>query len=897
VLSVKNADGSLDPILCNRCGRGHYFDTDRRAKGRRAMIYQCSYCGNEFVPPLQPKAKAAAPVPAQAPESVPVGPGEAPKEPWPPRKTDYVPKKGYEPTEFGNLEIVARLVDKDGKYVEIKGKRLACHANIIMIDPDYNKVDPSNYPEIVGHVTPILVRYPTGKYTFRLVGEYNSPHYGLLRADTPATRTIKKDKKTTIELKFPVPPAGGADGGGGATAYGGKGGEGGKGGDATAFGGRGGDANVNVDVFGEKGRLCPTCGRIFGREMHTLTQLEEGKGTYYCDHCGGEFIETPRGMVPLHPVVNVERAPVELCPDCNHRVKIETFKTPQQGVIYRLKCENPRCHGKAVVNPGGRKIFKPWFMDLSERDYEHWKEVRKVRKLEQLEVLKNLPPLSNPRLQGRREREIKRMEDNIKRHSFTDAYVNRLGISEDALRNSGFDKDEHKMFSDEDLKDFRDGLGKKVKKEDMFLTEEQRAEKASEDLLKSKRFAPSRMINRLYENTQKTAFSIALALVGIVIGALFGMPFLLGFLFWAMRNLLPTPKPLKLVDDWEGNKFGSLFARGEDFNNRYSTGIAATKSLLKILMLISFGYGFFATELPFRGMLLLLFCFTAYFSLPGEFSTEESYKFVEGLFRPIVAIFLAFGVFSAIFQSAELAWLTLAFFAMIPVVTEKKNVARAIGNAGSGIAANYEMFDKIVFVFFMLIGLFYIAFGGGMNLDWGTLAGNVFFPLWIISLIGGITSPSQVRPYTGVLVLLVVFLFYTAGAGDQIVGQGFFGAWWPTVHNTITAITTPMGDMFSTLGNTFGQTFMLLTNPMGFAQQIMEGTYEPNPLGGPTGAFGVEIENLQVPAIYPGTQAMLTLNVKNAGPVKGENVKVGSIPNLSSQRTLNLTLYFHSFSS
>jgi hypothetical protein len=53
----------------------------------------------------------------------------------------------------------------------------------------------------------------------------------------------------------------------------------------------------------------------------------------------------------------------------------------------------------------------------------------------------------------------------------------------------------------------------------------------------------------------------------------------------------------------------------------------------------------------------------------------------------------------------------------------------------------------------------------------------------------------------------------------------------------------------------------------------MEGSYVKNPTG-PTGAYGLEIENLVVPAIYPGTYAMATFNIKNAGPVKAKNVSV-----------------------
>ncbi|MBN2330816.1 MAG: hypothetical protein JXC85_03300 [Candidatus Aenigmarchaeota archaeon] len=655
----------------------------------------------------------------------------------------------------------------------------------------------------------------------------------------------------------------------------------------------GGDANIIRTGY------CPTCGRTFGREMHTLRRLGN-TSQFACDHCGGEFIETERGMLPLNPIINVERAPTELCPVCGQRISVEGFNN---GAIHRLACHNPRCRGREFVVPTGGRIIKPWFMDLNERDYKHWLDVRKAKKLEQLEILKNLPRLQNRRLQSMREDEIKRMESVINSHGFTDAYAKRLGISEDALRNSGFDPDEPKnMLSGDDLNKYRQSLGKKLKKGEEFLTEEGRAALASKEAYEAGFDKPEEWgrylggkyggdygrrkggrIGRRYgragkflygmeKYTEKSTFSLVLALIGIVAGAILGWPFLVAFTCWAARNILPSPKKTKLVDDWKDYRLGSLFASGEGFDNRYSTGISATKSLLKIAMLFFFGWGFFTLDVPFRGILLLVFAFMAYFSLPAEFSTDEPYKFVEGLIRVPVALLL-FYIFSSVFESLELGVLSLAFFLILPIAAEKENLARAIGHMGSGITANYEMFDKILFIILMGIGLWTVLGGAGMNLDVATLAGSIFLPFWIIALIGGVFSPAQTRPYTGILVLILVFVFYAGGAGEQIVGYGFFGEWWPAVHNAFGTVTAPLGDLFSTLGETFGQTWTLFTNPMGFAKGIMEGSYEPNPHG-PTGSFGVEIDSLSVPAIYPGMTTMLTFSVKNVGPEKGKNVRV-----------------------
>ncbi|UCD03121.1 MAG: hypothetical protein JSV63_00605, partial [Candidatus Aenigmatarchaeota archaeon] len=362
----------------------------------------------------------------------------------------------------------------------------------------------------------------------------------------------------------------------------------------------------------------------------------------------------------------------------------------------------------------------------------------------------------------------------------------------------------------------------------------------------------------------KSTFSLILLVIGLVIGAILGWPFTVAFAAWGARNILPTP-------EYRG---GHLWNRK---GNRYDTGIAVTKSLLKLVILFFLGWGFFATDLPFRGILLLAFFFMAYFSLPGEYSPSSPYEFMEGIWRPVVAVVLAFYVFGGIFQSPELMWLCLAFFGTFPIARERGgNLAEAIGQAASGAAANYETVDKIIFVILMLLGgaavMGWIG-AGTMDIDWGTTFGNIFLPFWIIAFIGGLTSPANVRPYTGVIILLMVFIFFTAGTGEQIVGQAFFGAWWPTVHNGLMSFVEPISEGFGALGNTFGQTFLLLTNPVGYAQQIVEGTYEQSPTG-PTGAFGVEIKDVNIPAIHPGTMSLATLNIENVGPRVAKDVIV-----------------------
>jgi len=123
------------------------------------------------------------------------------------------------------------------------------------------------------------------------------------------------------------------------------------------------------------------------------------------------------------------------------------------------------------------------------------------------------------------------------------------------------------------------------------------------------------------------------------------------------------------------------------------------------------------------------------------------------------------------------------------------------------------------------------------------------------------------------IVLIVTTVIFGLGPGAQNVGIALFGQWWPTVHNTVNDFMKPFGDMFSQLSQTFGQTLFMLTNPMGFAQQITEGTYVENPTG-PTGAYGLDIESLEVDSIYIGEPFSVRFELANKGSFDARNVNL-----------------------
>jgi hypothetical protein len=728
--------------------------------------------------------------------------------------------------------------------------------------------------ELVGRDIPFkMLQVPAAKYD--MVAVYNSPKHGLMKSRK--TTTVKAGKESKVDFMFNVSGEGG--------------------GDATG--------SVRVDTVNRQpdesrrpeSMVCPICSKL--RKSNYPLRKMAGTDSHHCDSCGNTFVFDSKGhLVPVHPGEEIP----EICPVCRkERLSERGFEI--DGVkVHRIRCTNEFCRGMR----DGRGDRQPWYVDLNDADYNQWLDLRKKRMLARIDQLKADSRIKDHLKEEARghkslgiKREIERMTNNVKAFGTTDINYQRLGLIDKRL-----DKERHKAkykieyaaanadleskygLTDDDpkkfsyFKEFAEASGK---------MDEDSAAKQSKDVYERGaergvlgRYGVGKYLTRASRYGTKTGLNVLLGLIGIIIGTFFGWQFIVAFAAWAARNMIPDPKQLEMRKDFETRWWGSLFARDESderrYNNRYSTGLAAAKSILKLAVLFFLGWGFLNTELPFRGFMLIMFFFAAYFSLPGEYSPSEPQKFMEGMMRPVVAIILAFVVFFGVFQSWEMASLCLAFFFVFPLPTEKENLARAIGTGLSGASATYENIDKVIFLLLMLWGL--VTTGlipgmgqGGLVIEWGTIFSKIFFPFWIVSLIGGLVSPANVRPQTGVIMLIMVFIFFGLGEGEQIVGQGFFGVWWPTIHNAMTSFAEPIGEGFAVIGSTFGQTFSLLTNPVGYAQSIMEGTYEQNPTG-LTGSYGVEIEQLTVPPIYPGTDAIATFNVKNAGPMEARNVVV-----------------------
>jgi len=412
---------------------------------------------------------------------------------------------------------------------------------------------------------------------------------------------------------------------------------------------------------------------------------------------------------------------------------------------------------------------------------------------------------------------------------------------------------------------------------------------------------PSRAISRRLRSTGFTLrhiiFTLFLIVIGIIIAAITGNYwFMAGFIFMALYYIFPDPGEIELLDNVIEHDTGQLRFSGSlwgNVANRTTTSIALLRAIGEMGWIVCFTIGIYRQQFPLSNLILLIFVFYSYFRLPIEFEPTRPYDFIRSAFRFIFLVpFMAFFIFGAfgggIFRSQELGWLTLAFFAVWPIARERRNLARALGLLGSGSGEAYEVIDRIIFVVIMLI--FAIGYGfsfAGGGFFRGSTSAIIFSAVWVLGLVTGLTTPPETRPWMGIIILGVGFVVFGFGAGQQAMGVAFFGQWWPTVHNTATEFLKPVGELFMQFQNTFGQTWLLFTNPVGYAQQIIQGQYAKNELG-VEGAYGLEIRKFQVQSIYIDEPFMIEIELENKGMYKAKNIRVDVMTNIEMKKGVPL---------
>lgn len=682
---------------------------------------------------------------------------------------------------------------------------------------------------------------------------------------------------------------------------------------------------IDVIPF-EEAKHCPSCYRIHGSvwELEDTGQTDpDGDRVFFCNACGQNFIRVGHQLIPW---IN------ERCEICEKPKKIRRSETPGAHTprVYYFVCPE---HGPFA---GDKELIK---VELSEQDYNEWKEHRKHLLKKELGRLDkelrdriakaHLGPGGRwngkkfigrvkighktdfrKRLEGVRKlisRGIKNIDDfgmtNIDAEEIGKDKKNKKLITQKEIERAfALSNKDTERFSKEEREEYEKGQKDVVgKTEKERLGEEEGVEKKK---LEEKRAKPlrraydplNRFARKVGHNVRTVFFSLLLLVVGVAISATLGnMWFMVGFLFWSFYTILPNPEETKIVenifDEEEKLRFrsGSLLATKE---NRTNTGLAFMKAVTKVGIIICFIGGLYTTPFPTSNLILLFLAFGFYFSMPVEFEPRKPYDFILSFFRVLLGVFIAvfiFGAFGAgIFQSRELGWLTLAFFVVFPVATEKESITRALGRLGSGTGEGHEMLDKIIFLFIMLAFLAggFGLMGGGFSFVGGFFSGTggiIFSAVWVLGLISGLTTPAETRPWMGVIILIVGFTVFGLGAGQQAMGVAFFGEWWPTIHNSVTEFMEPIGDMFSQFQTTFGQTWLLFTSPTEFAKQITQGTYAKNELG-VTGAYGLEINRFDVQSIYINEPFVIQIDLENKGIFHAKNVRVDILTNIRDFR-------------
>jgi hypothetical protein len=276
------------------------------------------------------------------------------------------------------------------------------------------------------------------------------------------------------------------------------------------------------------------------------------------------------------------------------------------------------------------------------------------------------------------------------------------------------------------------------------------------------------------------------------------------------------------------------------------------RAFVKLLFYFLIILQFFMINQP---VLALITTFFAYFSMPTYYKTSRPYNAIEAWFRMFFGVLLAaemyivfssqnalyffmmmistFGLYTiTIFfelftnPAASLFFLTAAFFITFPkkVIDEDDDkkvfvgigIGKSVHAALDGAASQYnKVLGNAVF-----LGISFIA-GLPIIVNWGlwTPFQTVYVIVWIMSLLAGWFSGPDGRPFVGIiLIAFSLFMFSVTLPGT--VGQAIFGVWWPRVESFVSTVAEPIIPMFEQLQTGMADSWLMLSNPMGYYDQM-----------------------------------------------------------------------------
>jgi len=365
-----------------------------------------------------------------------------------------------------------------------------------------------------------------------------------------------------------------------------------------------------------------------------------------------------------------------------------------------------------------------------------------------------------------------------------------------------------------------------------------------------------------------------------IIGAFlfFGMPFLglpsMPFLAVAIMALLPFYNFLPSESELLSSRQRNVESLGGE-----ATTYLVLKSATKLLMFFFAVYDFY--RLPISKLIPFIISWIYYFKLPVSYKTTEPFKMLEAWLRPFaVGPLLAFFIYTAFYtggasaQATSLALMSVAFFCTSfprhrnPEESDQGQVRIGV-ISGSHAASRFlrgeeGMFqDQILNIFFLIFMTLALSYSGvGLSMSFsaaifaavffisllliinvsinhvillmiaatvifgfvyggfsGEMITTIFFAVWELSIIVGLAGGKESRPAIGILMIfMTLFVFSFTATG--VMGTAVFGYWWPQIASTVETITEPLGPMWEQVQTGMGDAWLMLTNPMGYYDQL-----------------------------------------------------------------------------
>ncbi|MFB6088553.1 MAG: hypothetical protein ABEK36_02115 [Candidatus Aenigmatarchaeota archaeon] len=282
---------------------------------------------------------------------------------------------------------------------------------------------------------------------------------------------------------------------------------------------------------------------------------------------------------------------------------------------------------------------------------------------------------------------------------------------------------------------------------------------------------------------------------------------------------------------------------------------------------------------PLAGLLVTFF---GYLTLPAEVASDLHYESTLAGVRFMLGILLTFFVYNMIGGSFLIKWgLTLivgGFFATLPEITPGQ-----VGNSRVGSALNVvvnagggeeQMGSRLISVMACASGTALGLLHFGLN-NPAPFPMATFGMFGLVAVVTAYSTPSSVRGMAGMPYVLVIF-FVTGLIFPGVIGEAFFGAWWPTIHENMQDTFGPLSDSMSSSLQNFKFGFNCLLDPVGCARKWEPGSTTEK------GVYAVDINKIE-PLIeevrtYPSENnpksVETMIEIENKGARTSENIKL-----------------------